>query len=385
MERERMTKESREELLERILEETARKPYKPGSASRSTPPKPAANNIGKKETVERTQVFSGADAAALFEEEKTAPVQRRTQTHRNSEAPHNYRRERPVQSDAEREEQERIAAAEKIREIQREKAAAAKAAIMKKTEIENSRIAQEEAAARQFEPVSHKWDGNDERVNIITPDEDYDGYDDYYDESLDDIPDFSSAEDSGQPVCAVMNIFQYAVCILFAVFLIFGYILNFAGVSGESMMPTLSDGDTVLALCAAYTPEKGDVVVIDSKTAALLDENGNVTEKTGLDCKIAKRIIAVGGDTVDIDFENGTVTVNGDVLEENYISEPTTRDEGAFEYPLTIPEGYVFVLGDNRNISKDSRHPDVGLVPEDEIIGKAVLRVYPFGSFGTIG
>ena len=208
---------------------------------------------------------------------------------------------------------------------------------------------------------------------------------DYYDESYDDIPDFSSEKDAVQLIYTTASIFQYAVSILFAVFIIFGYIINFSGVSGESMMPTLSDGDTILALRAAYTPERGDVVIIDSKTAALLDENGNITEKSGLGCKITKRIIAVGGDTVDIDFEKGTVTVNGGVLEENYISEPTTRDEGAFEYPLTIPEGYVFVLGDNRNISKDSRHADVGLVPEDEIIGKAVMKVFPFGSFGTIG
>ena len=130
--------------------------------------------------------------------------------------------------------------------------------------------------------------------------------------------------------------------------------------------------------------KSGDIAVINDKKAYLVDGNGKVSEKDGLDCRIIKRVIAVGGDTIDIDFEKGIVYVNGDALDEPYISEPTTRDEEAFSYPLTVPEGYCFVMGDNRNISKDSRHSDVGLVSTDEIEGKALLRVYPFGKIGKV-
>jgi len=150
------------------------------------------------------------------------------------------------------------------------------------------------------------------------------------------------------------------------------------------MVPTLEDGDRIIVSALGYTPENGDVVVIDGRSSYLLSEDGRIVEKDGLGKSIVKRVIAKGGQTVDFNFETGEVFIDGKVQNEPYIKEITHRDEYAFDYPLEIPQGYVFVLGDNRNLSKDSRHPDVGLVSEEEIIGEAVMRIFPFGKFGGI-
>ena len=103
-------------------------------------------------------------------------------------------------------------------------------------------------------------------------------------------------------------------------------------------------------------------------------EQTQVVEKKGIGINLIKRVIAVAGDQLDIDFTAGTVTLNGVVQKEDYINMLTTRNDGAFTYPLTVPEGYIFVMGDNRNASTDSRSTLVGLVPEDAVIGHAVYR-----------
>ena len=98
---------------------------------------------------------------------------------------------------------------------------------------------------------------------------------------------------------------------------------------------------------------------------------------------LIKRIIAVSGQTIDIDFETGEVTVDGEVLDEPYILERTHLDEGT-EFPLTVPEGEVFVMGDNRNASRDSRSLSVGTVKEEYIVGRVLFRFFPFDRFGTV-
>ena len=135
-------------------------------------------------------------------------------------------------------------------------------------------------------------------------------------------------------------------------------------VEGESMRETLQSGDRILTLrpwlCGEI--EHGDIVVVRQEN---FDK-----------APIIKRVIAVGGETVDIDFTLGVVTVDGVQLEEPYIRELTFLDEGV-SFPLTIEEGCLFLLGDNRNNSTDSRYPAIGAVPLECVIGKAALLLFP--------
>ncbi len=181
----------------------------------------------------------------------------------------------------------------------------------------------------------------------------------------------------------VMDTCESVLIAMFTVLLIFTYLFSVAEVEGDSMLPTLHDEDRLLLLNLT-DPEPGDIVVLNSRVAYTFDENGTLQSGEGLGKRIVKRLIATENQTVDIDFAAGIVYVDGEPLSEPYTSTLTTRDEGAFSYPITVPEGYVFVLGDNRSISKDSRHPDVALIPEDDILGKVWLRVYPLNDFTVL-
>ena len=136
-------------------------------------------------------------------------------------------------------------------------------------------------------------------------------------------------------------------------------------VSGPSMYDTLWDGDWLLVLSGVFyrEPEYGDIIVASQ-------DSFNDGEP------IIKRVIATEGQTVDIDFEAGTVYVDGVALEEDYTYTLTTNEEG-MTFPLTVDEGCIFVMGDNRGRSKDSRDPEIGLIDEREVLGKAVFLVFP--------
>ena len=158
---------------------------------------------------------------------------------------------------------------------------------------------------------------------------------------------------------------QVLVCSVVAMVLLFAFGARVIRVDGSSMRETLQHNDLLLVLngwlCGDYAA--GDVVVLS---------------KPGFEggAPIVKRVIATGGQTVDIDFATGTVCVDGVVLEEDYIREPTFREEG-LAFPVTLAENEIFVLGDNRNNSKDSRHPDLGCVDGRYVIGRAVCLLVP--------
>lgn len=181
----------------------------------------------------------------------------------------------------------------------------------------------------------------------------------------------------------LLEIAESTFITVFVIVLIFTYLLHPVNVVGTSMVPTLNNDDRIFMSTITANLSYGDIIVINNDAAYLLGDNGEVLEEDSYpfnEC-IIKRIIACGGQTVDIDFSTGEVTVDGVVLDEPYINEITARNEGAFEFPLVVPEGYYFVMGDNRNHSSDSRNPSVGFVKQEQIYGKAVIRYSPFSEF----
>ena len=163
---------------------------------------------------------------------------------------------------------------------------------------------------------------------------------------------------------------QALVCSVLAVVLMFTFIIRLIGVDGHSMVPTLQDGDRMLVLNSMLYDDYryGDVVVLRKQSF--------LTEP------IVKRVIATAGQTVDIDFTSGSVYVDGALLEEDYINEPTFTEEGT-EFPLTVPEGSIFVMGDNRNRSDDSRNSQLGTVDTRYVIGKAMFLAFPGADIDT--
>ena len=152
---------------------------------------------------------------------------------------------------------------------------------------------------------------------------------------------------------------------------IFTFVIRMMGVDGHSMLNTLQHGDRLLVVNSMlyHDYKYGDIVI--------LRKNGVFD-----DDPIVKRVIAVEGQTVDIDFAEGIVYVDGEALEEDYIREPTYTAEGT-EFPLTVPEGSIFVMGDNRNGSSDSRDYQLGTVDTRYVIGKAAFLIFPGPDYET--
>ena len=152
---------------------------------------------------------------------------------------------------------------------------------------------------------------------------------------------------------------------------IFTFVIRMMGVDGHSMLNTLQHGDRLLVVNSMlyHDYKYGDIVI--------LRKNGVFD-----DDPIVKRVIATGGQTVDIDFSEGVVYVDGEALEEDYIREPTYTAEGT-EFPLTVPEGSIFVMGDNRNGSSDSRDYRLGTVDTRYVIGKAAFLLFPGLDYDT--
>lgn len=148
--------------------------------------------------------------------------------------------------------------------------------------------------------------------------------------------------------------------------IIFVFMFRIFNVNGDSMLNTLQNNDRVVLSNLYSSPKVGDIVVI--------------SRGTNLDKRLVKRVIALQGQIIDIDPLSGMVTVDNVVLDEEYIKDLTTVIYDV-EFPLEIPEGYAFVMGDNRLDSKDSRDSDVGLIKMENIIGTASAVVYPFDRF----
>lgn len=163
------------------------------------------------------------------------------------------------------------------------------------------------------------------------------------------------------------TVYDWARCLVSAVVgvvLLFVFVFRMIGVSGVSMQDTLYTGDRLIMINSIFCDfEQGDIVVINAYNS-------------GLSSTIIKRVIAVGGQTVDIDFGKGIVYVDGEALDEPYIRELTQTNEG-ISFPLTLADDEVFVMGDNRNQSTDSRSTLLGAVKKDYIQGKALFLLIP--------
>ena len=185
----------------------------------------------------------------------------------------------------------------------------------------------------------------------------------------------SSPKPSGkkEKPSVVFDLFYWAEALVFALtFLVIlsTFFVRFSGVDGSSMLPTLVHRDQVLVQIAGYgDPQPGDIVVVYAPYYE--------------DEPLVKRVIAVGGDVVDINPDSSAVSVNGQELYEPYIAE-AIRDPGSVSYPYTVPEGHVFVMGDNRNHSTDSRAQQVGALPYENIIGRVFFRIFPLSRIGGL-
>ena len=187
---------------------------------------------------------------------------------------------------------------------------------------------------------------------------------------MNENPKTAEAQDEKQ--AERMETLDWLYCLVFAiviVILLCTFFVRPIVVYGSSMEPTLEEPNLVLINMQSNRFSRGDVVV--------------VRKESFMATPIIKRVIATEGETVDIDFTEGVVYVDGVALDEPYINAPTHEPED-FTEPVTVPEGCVFVMGDNRNRSTDSRSERIGCLDDRLILGKVFLRVTPLTKFGSL-
>ncbi|MGN1090621.1 MAG: signal peptidase I [Huintestinicola sp.] len=176
--------------------------------------------------------------------------------------------------------------------------------------------------------------------------------------------DYDANKKNGIPYKSLIEWSETLIIAVLAFFIVMVFLFRQASITGDSMQPSLSSGDKLAVSSIGYTPQKGDVVVVDGK---------------GLNVPVVSRIAAVGGDTLAVSSE-GKLTVNGALVEEGYIF----GCEDVHPFSGTVPEGCYFVLNDNRGDTSDSRSDNIGYVTEEEIAGKAVFRMWPVISVGKV-
>ena len=165
----------------------------------------------------------------------------------------------------------------------------------------------------------------------------------------------------------IFEMFKSVIFLFAIISILFTFFIKDVNIDGQSMKNTLFDGDKAILTSFHYTPEVGDIVAIDAEQQI---------GKT-----IIKRVIATEGQTIKIDYDNNKVIVDGIVLDEDYVASPTIMPAIGWDVPETVPEGYVFVMGDNRSVSLDSRSGSIQLIPKTMILGKAQFVIYPFEHF----
>ena len=196
----------------------------------------------------------------------------------------------------------------------------------------------------------------------------------------------TGGEKKGGAAAEVFDWFDTVLYSVLAIVVIFIFLTRMSSVDGSSMLPTLEDGQRLMVSDFLYTPDYNDIVVLWAP--------GIPNDDDSYGKAIVKRVIGLPGDSISIDFARGVITRNGELLsievkdgvlwEDGHMINSYTNDSEFSDGEFTVPENCIFVMGDNRNASTDSRSFMVGYADIRQIIGKAYLRVFPFDKFGGL-